>query len=123
MAASRPAQTKVYATSRITLSFLPFQKVYFVDRNRLAIAEHRYDNAKSYRGFCRRHDDDEYCEHRSGERIYREPLRRKHFLVQLKVARECNQVEVDRIQDQLDRHEDDDDVAARQDPGDSNNEQ
>src|SRR4030095_5324838 len=97
--------------------------IYFVDRNGLAVSVHRYDYAKSNRRFGGFDYDDEYSKHRAWKRIYRKPLDPKRFLVQLEITRECNQVEIYRVQNQLDRHKDDDDVAARQDPCDSNNEQ
>src|SRR5213075_2505545 len=97
-----------------TLAALPFQKIYFVDRNRLAIAEHCYDYSESDGGLGSGDNDDEYRKYRPGERIHRKSFCAEHFFVQLEIPRERDQVEIDGVQNQLDGHEDDDNVAARQ---------
>src|SRR5438132_6434240 len=79
---------------------LPSHQVHFVDVDRLFVAIEGEDDAESYRRLGGRHGDDED----------REDL--ADGVLQLR--RERDQVDVDRIEDQLDRHEDDDDVVSDQ---------
>src|SRR5262249_11870055 len=86
------------------------------------VAEHRYDDGKPDRRFGGGYYDDEYGEHRPSERIHREPLPGQHIFVELEISRERNQVQVDGVEDQFDRHDDDDDVSASQHTGDPHQE-
>src|SRR5579864_7602655 len=80
--------------------FSPFQHVHFVREDRLAIAEKRQNNAQANGSFSRSIRDNE-----DGENL---------AINGPKVPRERHEVDVDCVEDQLDGHEDDNHVAARE---------
>src|ERR1700720_245605 len=78
--------------------FSPFQHVHFVREDRFAIAEKREDDTEAHSGFGSCVRDDENGENLAIDRP--------------EVARERDKIDVHRVQDQLDGHEDDNHVAA-----------
>src|SRR5260370_11142751 len=88
---------------------LPFQKVHFVGQQGLAIAEERDNDAEAYRCFGRRVSNNE---------------EREDLAVDVaENTRERHKVDIDRIQDEFDGHENDDNVAARNHPDGADDEQ
>src|SRR5580704_3779111 len=79
---------------------LPFQQVHFVDVHRLLIAEEGDQDAETDRCFGGGVGDDENCE---------------DLALQAPDPGEGDQVQVHSVQDQLDRHQHDDHIAARED--------
>src|SRR5271166_4058337 len=87
---------------------LPLQQIHFVHVHRLLVAEEGDDDAEADRGFgggVGNHED------------------REHLPVQSVQPRERHQVQVHGIQDQLNRHQNDDHVAPRQHADGANDEQ
>src|SRR5882762_2990549 len=82
-------------------SRLPFEEVHLVGEEGFTIAEEGNDDAKADRGLCSGVGDDEEGKDLSGNVP--------------EVTRKGDEVDVDGIQDQLDGHQDDDHVAARDD--------
>src|SRR5580693_7196305 len=80
---------------------LPFQEIHFVGEDGFAVAEEGDDDAKADGGFRGGGGNDEEGEDLAGDVS--------------EVTREGNEVDVDGVKDQLDGHEDDNDVAARDD--------
>src|SRR4051794_182247 len=100
-------RASVFIYSRLTIyEPLPFQKIDLIQKDRLAVAVERDDDAEPDGGFGGGDDDDENREDLSGDGVL--------IARQLQVAREGDEVQVRRVQNQLDRHEDDDDVAPRE---------
>src|SRR6266404_5789658 len=95
-------------------SALPLQKINLIDPDRFAIAIERDHDAESNRRLSGRDDNDENCEYLAGERVRAAAV--------LQITRERDEVQIRRVQNQLDRHEDDDDVAAGQHAGHANDE-
>src|SRR5215469_16853404 len=87
---------------------LPLQKIRFVHIHRLLISEEGDDNAQSDRGLCGCIGNNENC---------------KHLPVQSVQPRKCHQVQVHGVQDQLNRHQDDDHVSPRQHSNGADNQQ
>src|SRR2546423_9959263 len=85
---------------------LPFQQINLVNEDGLAVAVERDDEAEADGRLGGGDDDDEDGEDLSGDGV--------HVARVAQVAREGYEVEVRRVQYQLDGHEDDDDVAARE---------
>src|SRR5687767_2024846 len=98
----------VLISSPFTIHHLPLQQIDLVHEDRLAVAVERDDDAEADGGFGGGDDVDEDREDLSSYGV--------HAPAVLKVAREGDEVQVRRVQDELDGHEDDDDVAARQHP-------
>src|ERR1019366_896162 len=99
---------KGWETTRGCSASLPFQQIHFVHVHRLLVAEEGDDDAEADCGFGGRIGDDE-----DGE----------HLPVHPPQPRERHQVQVHGIQDQLNRHQDDDHVAPRQHPDGADDEQ
>src|SRR5215204_5296017 len=95
--------------SLFTIHYLPLQQVNLVHEDRLAVAVERDDKAEADGRLGGGDDDDKDREDLAGDGV--------HAPLLLQVAREGDEVQVRRVQDQLYRHEDDDDVAARQHAG------
>src|SRR5215471_14442061 len=93
---------------------LPFEEIDLVDRHGLTVPKHRNNYSEADGGFGSSNYYDEDREYGPGESVYRKPFRRERILIQF---------EIDRIQNQLNRHEDDDDIAPGQNAGHSNDEQ
>src|SRR5580704_5963275 len=89
--------------------FSPFQHVHFVREQRLAIAEKRQDDAQPDGGFRGCVGDDKNCEDLTVQ--VAEHMRERH------------QVDVHGVQNQLDRHQDDNHVATREHADDAYGEQ
>src|SRR5260221_6140583 len=87
----------------------PFEEVHLVGEDGFAVAEESDDDAKADGGFRGSVGDDEEGEYLPGNVA--------------KVAREGDEVDVDGVEDQLDGHEHDDDVAARDDADGADQEQ
>src|SRR5579859_1816544 len=79
----------------------PFEEVHFVSEESFAVTEEGDDDAKPDRGLCSGVRDDEEGENLPGNVA--------------EVTRKGDEVDVDGIEDHLDGHQDDDDVAARDD--------
>src|SRR3954454_24060219 len=77
---------------------LALHQIDVFDRDRAAVAEIHHQHGKSDCSLGRRHRQHQQCEHLADDVA--------------KEGRERHQVDVDREQDQLDRHQDDDDVLA-----------
>src|SRR3982750_2006648 len=101
--------------SPFTIDHLPLEQINLVNEDRLAVAVERDDEAEADGRLGGGDDDDEDREDLAGDGVQAPLL--------LQVAREGDEVEVRRVQDQLDRHEDDDDVAARQHAGHADGEE
>src|SRR5215212_9642 len=105
----------------LTLNFelsnfeLPFQQINLVNEDRLAVAVERDDEAEADGGFGGGDDDYEDREDLPRDRVQVAGI--------LQVSREGYEVQVRRVQNQLDGHEDDDDVTPRQHPGHANREE
>src|SRR5688572_11637806 len=91
------------------LARLPSHQIHFVDVDRFLVPVERQDDAQADGGLGGRDGDDEYREHLAD--------------AVLQLIRKRHQIDVDGVQNQLDRHEDDDDVAAQHDAGDADHEQ
>src|SRR5215831_14312432 len=96
---------------------LPLQKIDLIDLDRFAVSEQRYDDPEPHRCLCRRHNYDENRKDRTRHRIDKKLLGREQLAIELKISRERYQVQVDRVEYQLNRHEDDYYVAPRQHAG------
>src|SRR5262245_3400093 len=90
-------------TSQMYLYISPLQQVDLVYPDGFLVSIKRDHDAEPDRRFCRGHDDHKHREDLSGERV--------HAARFLQVAREGDEVEIRGVENQLDRHEDDDDVA------------
>src|ERR1051325_10443883 len=97
--------------SLFTIDHLPLEQINLVNEDRLAVAVERDDEAEADGGFGRRDHDYEDREDLPRDRVHAARL--------LQVAREGYEVQVRGVQNQLDGHEDDDDVPPRQHPGDA----
>src|SRR5215471_13988025 len=93
---------------------LPFEEIDLVDRHGLTVPKHRNNYSEADGGFGSSNYYDEDREYGPGESVYRKPFRRERILIQFEISRKRNQIEIDRIQNQLNRHEDDDDIAPGQ---------
>src|ERR1039458_378559 len=93
-------RSRKFIVTSSSWSGLPFQEIDLVDQHRLLIAEQRDENAQTYGRLGHGHGD-----HKDRENL---PVER------LQVAAEGHQVQVDGVENQLDRHHDDDDIAAQQ---------
>src|SRR5947208_2905050 len=89
---------------------LALHQINIFNRDRAAVAEIHHQHGKTDRSFCGRH---------------RQHQKRKHLSDDVaEEGRERHQIDVDREQDQLDRHQDHDDVlAVEEDAEDSEREQ
>ena len=92
----------------------PFQQINLVNPDRFVISIERDHDAESDRRFGGGNDNDENRKDLSGHRV-----RASGFL---QVTRERDEVQIRGIQNQLNRHEDDDDVAPRKHAGHANDE-
>src|SRR5881227_555376 len=112
---SRPRRLMLNYYSPFTIHHLPLEQINLVNEDRPAVAVERDDEAEADGRLGGGDDDDED----------REDLTRHgvHVPGVLKVAREGYEVQVRRVQDQLDGHEDDDDVAAHEHAGHADDEQ
>src|SRR5581483_9388656 len=102
--------------SEIALRFLTTHReaINLINPDRFAIAIKRDHDAKADGRFGGGHDDDENCEYLPGHHVAASGV--------LQVTREGDEVQVRRVQNQLDRHEDDEQIAARQHARDANDE-
>src|SRR5262249_28580658 len=92
----------------------PLQQIDLVDRYGFAIAVERDHDTKADRGFCGSDRDHEDRKDLAGVLTNST----KH----LPVPCESDEVDVDSIQNQLDRHEDDDDIAPGENSSNTDNE-
>src|ERR1035437_1435956 len=86
--------------SRKFTLFLPLQQVDFIRLHRFPVAEQRDQDAQPYGRFGHRVND-----HEDGENLPVDILQR---------VRKRDQVDIHRVEDQLDRHQNDHDIAPRQ---------
>src|SRR5438876_7541236 len=77
--------------SRKFMPASPFHEVDFVDVHGFLVLEHRDDDPQSHRGFRRRYGDDKYRKDLAGDL--------------LQSSGKGNQVDVDGVHNQLDRHQ------------------
>jgi len=84
----------------------PFQQINLVYPDRFLVAIERNDNAEADCRLSSSDDDYKYSEHLTGVGIYAPGF--------LQVSGKGNEVQIGRIQDQLNRHEDNDDISARE---------
>src|SRR5687767_11422358 len=93
-------------TNQMYLYISPLQQIDFVYPDGFFIAIECDDNAQTDRRFGSGHDD-----YKNGEDLARDRVHAARFL---EVTRKGDKVEIGGVENQLDRHEDDDDVAPRQ---------
>src|SRR5215203_5856680 len=105
-------------SSLFNLHYLPLQQINLVHEDRLAVAVERDDEAEADGRLGGGDDDDEDREDLTGDGVGGARAARR-----VQVAREGDEVQVRRVQDQLYRHEDDDDVASRQHAGHADGEE
>src|SRR5215471_17347893 len=88
-----------------TYDQLPLHQINLINPNRFAIAIECDNDAETNRSLRGGHHDDKHREYLTSERV---PSARV-----LQVARKGNEIQVRRVQDQLNRHEDYEQIAAR----------
>src|ERR1700727_2781225 len=93
----------------------PLQQVHFVYVDRLLITEEGDQDAEADRGFGGGVGDYKNCEDLA--------VQGRRTVQSLPVAREGDQIQIDGVQDQFNRHQDDDYVAAGEDADDAENKQ
>src|SRR5207247_7439511 len=90
------------------------QKINLIYPDRLAVAIKRDHDPESNGRLSGRDDDNENCEYLAGHRIRAAGV--------LQITRERDEVQIRRVQNQLDRHKDDDDVAPGEQAGHASDE-
>ena len=101
--------------SKLETFGLPFQEINLIDPDRFLVAIERNHDSQPDRRFRRGDYDDKHSENLAGNCV--------HVAGVLQVPRESNEVQIRGVQNQLDRHEDDDDVAPREHSGDADDEE
>src|ERR1043166_67782 len=89
--------------------FLPLQNIDLVNQDRFLVPIKRNHYPQANCRFRCRHYDDEDRKHLTGSGV--------HVTRVLQVARHRDEIQIGRIENKFDRHEDDDDVATRQHTG------
>src|SRR6476660_4628356 len=92
-------------TSQMYLYISPFQQVDLVYPDRFLVAIESDDDSQTNGRLSSGDDDHKHGEELTGQRV--------DVTCCLQVTGECHEVQIRGVEYQLDRHEDDDDVAAR----------
>src|ERR1043165_2764508 len=84
----------------------PLQQINLINPNGFLVTVKRDHDAQSNRRFSRSHNDHKHREYLTRKRVRTSGLRQ--------ITGERNKIQIRGVENQLDRHEDDDDVASRQ---------